>query len=515
MEQHTVKRLRYSFLFLLSAIVLLIFVIFVQSQIIFGQAEDMMGETPKEIITACENDELATLGANGLRCVEALKTATTQDINITTTSCPFGIKNFNIDSSRTLSYTCIEPAVCEENQFLSAQASITSFTCVDYDIPILKDKQCDNNYVISGFDEEGVPICTRIPNPLVGISCQEGQYLKGVGKHSLYMIGSGSNALYELNTEATGINPAKIVGESFGGSSKNINRLNDPVSIASHNGKLYMIGHGSNALYVLDTEATRNPVKRIGSSFGGSGDINRTSDPVSIASHNGKLYMIGDDNNALYVLDTEATTENPAKRIGLSFGGSGSSFGGGSRNRENTPTSITSHNGKLYMIGDSRNALYELNTEATGINPATRIGESFGNVSGSISSGRNINRTSDPVSIASHNGKLYMIGDRNHALYVLDTEATGNPAKRIGARFGGSGGNRENDPTSITSHNGKLYMIGGGSNALYELNTEATTGNPAKRIGASFGGSGSNRESDPTSIASISMATRDPICVNF
>ena len=182
MEQHMTKRLRYPFLFLLPAIVLFIFVIFAQSQIIFGQAEDTMGETPKEIITECENDELATLGANGLRCksVKALRAPTIRDINITGTTCPFGIERFSKGSSRTLSYTCVNPTVCSENQFLSAQAGPTLFTCIDYNIPILKHKACPLNTKISGFDEEGVPICTPISLLLTGISCPVGQYVKGI-----------------------------------------------------------------------------------------------------------------------------------------------------------------------------------------------------------------------------------------------------------------------------------------------------------------------------------------------
>ena len=478
MEQHTAKRLRYSFLFLLPAIVLFTFVIFVQSQIIFGQAEDMMGETPKEIITPCGENELATLGANGLRCVKAERAPTTKDINITTTSCPFGIKNFSIDSSRTLSYTCVAPAVCGKNQFLSAQAGPT-FTCIGYDIPILKDKFCPLANKISGFDEEGLPICTPIPNPLVGISCPEGQYLKGVGKHGLYMIGQDSDSLYVLDPEATGKSPATRIGKDFHFGVQD--GEGTPRSITSHNGKLYLIGQGSDSLYVLDPEATgKSPATRIGERF-------RTErDPVSITSHNGKLYMIGYRSDSLYELNTEATGD-PATIVGERF------------RLEATPISITSHNDKLYMIGQGSDSLYELNTEATG-DPATRIGKRFGGVEGR------------PISITSHNGKLYMIGWGSDSLYELNTEATAeeSPAKKIGKSFR----SMEDSPLSITSYNGKLYMIGHSSDSLYELNTEVTAEkSPAKIVGTTFGVQGG--EDAPRSITSRSIATRDPICVNF
>ena len=513
MEQHTAKRLRYSFLFLLPAIVLLIFVIFVQSQIIFGQAEDMMGETPKEIITECGENELATLGANGLRCVKAERAPTTKDINITTTSCPFGIKNFNIDSSRTLSYTCVEPSVCGENQFLSAQAGQAgqggpTFTCIGYDIPILKDKFCPPDNKISGFDEEGVPICTPLTNPLVGIRCPEGEYLKGVGEHSLYMIGKSSDSLYVLNTEATE-SPATKIGRSFS------SRETTPVSITSHNGKLYMVGSSSDSLYELDPTG-RITARIIGTSFGG---VETT--PVSITSHNGKLYMVGRSSDSLYELDP--TGRITARIIGTSFGD-----GDGGSNQELTPRSITSHNGKLYMVGSGSDSLYVLDTEARGESPATKIGRNFGfppPVRSGLQeeSGR---QEGSPTSITSHNGKLYMVGSGSDSLYVLDTEARSeSPATKIGIRFAGEG-----SPVSITSHRGKLYMVGSGRDLLYELNTEARGDpatltarsivgggeNPATIIGTGFGSvGGSRQESSPTSITSLSIATRDPICVNF
>ena len=443
MEQHTAKRLRYSFLFLLSAIVLLIFVISAQSQVIFGQAEDMMGETPKEIITACENNELATLGANGLRCktVEVIKTPTAQDINITDTTCPFGIKNFNIDSSRNLSYECVVPVECSENQFLSVQADLT-FTCIGYNNSTLKDSSCVLGETISGFDEEGVPICTPIPSILAGgINCPEGQYLSGVRlEASLYVVATNLNNIYELNTEATvDRSPFRYFGDL-------LSSEDEPRSITEHNGKLYMIGDDTDSLYELDTKVTRNTRNIstiVGITFGDQED-----DPQSITSHNGKLYMIGQSSNSLYVLNTEATGD-PATRIGEPFDTEGAPL-----DIEGAPRSITSHNGKLYMIGGDTDSLYVLDIEATG-NPATIIGESFSD------------QEDEPRSITSHNGKLYMVGSGSDSLYELNTEATGDPATKIGERFKGEG-----NPRSITSHNGSLYMVGRSSRSLYVLNTE-------------------------------------------
>ena len=244
-------------------------------------------------------------------------------------------------------------------------------------------------------------------------------------------------------------------------------------------GKLYMIGQSSDSLYELDTEAARDPATKIGERFGVE------SFPTSITSHNGKLYMVKDSSDSLYVLNTEATG-NPATIVGKSFGG-----------QEDTPQSITSHNGKLYMVGQGSDSLYELDTEATE-DPATKIGTGFG--TGFGGSGQE----SRPVSITSHNGKLYMVGQGSDSLYELDTEATEDPATKIGTGFGFGGSNQERFPTSITSHNGKLYMIGEGSDSLYELDTEATGKSPATKIGERFGGprTGDGQEWIPLSITS-------------
>ena len=301
---------------------------------------------------------------------------------------------------------------------------------------------------------------------------------KAFGK--LYMIGSGSDSLYVLNTEATGKSPATKIGTGFGFNGSNQELT--PKSITSHNGKLYMVGSGSNSLYVLDTEATgKSPATRVGTTFNVVNNGEYT--PESITSHNGKLYMVGSGRDSLYILDTEATGKSPATRVGTSFG---TNFGHSGSNQENNPRSITSHNGKLYMIGSGSNSLYLLDTEATGKSPATIIGTTFGGQGGE----------NFPYSITSHNGKLYMVGGSRDGLYELNTEATGeSPATIVGTSFAVQGGRI--NPRSITSHNGKLYIIGFNTDSLYELDTEATGKSPATRVGKSFGG----MEDSPVSIA--------------
>ena len=165
----------------------------------------------------------------------------------------------------------------------------------------------------------------------------------------------------------------------------------------------------------------------------------------SITSHNGKLYMIG-LSNTLYEL-------NPITGTTTALGGSFS---------ETEPRSITSHGGKLYMVGHTSDTLYELNP-TNGV--ATAIGSPF------------TDQENFPVSITSHGGKLYMLGSASKRLYELNT--TTGEATAIGSPFS----DEESLPRSITSHNGKLYMVGDEEDRLYELNT--TTGE-ATAIGGTF-----------------------------
>ena len=99
------------------------------------------------------------------------------------------------------------------------------------------------------------------------------------------------------------------------------------------------------------------------------------------------------------------------------------------------PTGLASHGGKLYMIGSAKDRLYELDP-ATGA--ATTVGSetSFGTV----------NET-DPQGLASHGSSLYMTGGANDWLYTLNT-STG-AATRVGAVTGF--GVSETAPAGIAS----------------------------------------------------------------
>ncbi len=207
-----------------------------------------------------------------------------------------------------------------------------------------------------------------------------------------------------------------------------------PKGLASHNGKLYMVGRGG--LYTLNP--TTGGATRVGRAYRfGVGE----TWPLGLASHNGKLYMLGYRNKTLYTVNPTtgvATRVGTATRFGVN---------------EWDPRGLASHNGKLYMTGNSTDALYTLNP-TTGV--ATRVGTvtKFG-----------VNETYSSM-LASHNGKLYMLGISS--LYTV------NPTTGVATRVGKVTGL----PTGLASHNGKLYRVDSGTDALHTLNPASMSASP-------------------------------------
>ena len=297
------------------------------------------------------------------------------------------------------------------------------------------------NRVSHGVEPPGMGRATR-----VGTATYFGVNERSPGglashKGKLYMVGSINDALYTVNPttgQATRVGTAARfgVGEY------------SPDGLASHKGKLYMLGDWNSALYTVNPTTGR--ATRVGTAklFGVTEGV-----PMGLTSHGGKLYMLGDYNDALYTVNP---TTGVAARVG-----SATRFGV----NERSPEGLASHNGKLYMVGSSNDALYTLNP-TTGV--ATRVGSAtrFG-----------VNERS-PEGLASHNGKLYMVGSSNDALYTLNP--TTGVATRVGSatRFGVN----EEGPGGLASHNGTLYMAG---KALYRLTPTGTstayTYNPSGR----------------------------------
>ena len=202
--------------------------------------------------------------------------------------------------------------------------------------------------------------------------------------------------------------------------------------LASHDGVLYAVDDGADALYSVDLATdTASRVDDDVTNFGLEETLQKS--PGGLASHHGVLYMVAADDDALYSLDTST---GEATLIG--------SFG----QTETSPMGLASHEGVLYMVGDSGDALYSIDT---GTGAASPVG-SFGTLEQA------------PSGLASHNGVLYMTGDHGNALYSLDP-VTGE------ATLLGSFDSSEQTPTGLTSYDRVLYLTGAANSALYALST--------------------------------------------
>ena len=217
---------------------------------------------------------------------------------------------------------------------------------------------------------------------------------------------------------------------------------------------LYMVGR---VIFSVSGMA-RSPFYRI--NLGGSATllavgigefgIARTS-ASGLASHDSKFYMIDDTNDTLNTLDI---TSGAATRVG-----SANNFGSAN---VTGPAGLASHQGSLYMVGQSgtnpRGALYILNTtsgEATQVESTT---VNFGTAGNFRGEGAEV----APSGLASHQGSLYMVGNTNDILYRLDI--TNGVATRVGSAVNFGVG--ESAPSGLASIGNTLYLVGG-NNILY------------------------------------------------
>ena len=457
------------------SVIIILALLFIPAYFVFAQTPAICGEL-----------EYSTLREGSFSCEKINADSRTVDVVNTidprAPECPLGVRKVTIVNKKLIPECNNVSQACSNSEYYGGFAE-EQVQCISASSKSHYGKSCAKNQILRGVNEDSSLDCVDIS---IDLFCPNKQYLAGAKPESekLYMVGSGSNSLYVLDTEATDRSPATRIGRNF--TTSNGQPYASPRSITSHHERLYMIDTYRNSFLRLITNPGDNnlPGLRVGNFFS-----DMAYQPESITSHNGELYMIGSGRDALFVLNTEALisyfidAEGPATRIGTTF-----------EDVEDAPISITSHNGKLYMVGSGSASLYELNTEAPG-NPATIVGMTFEDMEDT------------PTSITSHNGKLYMVGSGSASLYELNTEAPGNPATIVGMTFE----DMEDTPTSITSHNGKLYMVGSGSASLYELNTEAP-GNPATIVGMTF----EDMEGSPESIASYSTGRGiEPICKNL
>ncbi len=209
-----------------------------------------------------------------------------------------------------------------------------------------------------------------------------------------------------------------------------------PSGITSHDGQLYMVGRDRDALHTLDSETG------IAKQVGPRRFTVDERDPDGLASHDDRLYLVGHGRPALHTL-------NPKTGIAKQMG----SLGFSANVREDLPSGITSHDGRLYMIGNRNDVLYILD-------PATGGAVRVGNVRQF-----NVNEWG-PFGLASHDGQLYMVGAGKDALLTL------NPETSRAVQVGPSNFNLDEalpTATGLASHDGQLYMVDNETAKLYRL----------------------------------------------
>ena len=234
--------------------------------------------------------------------------------------------------------------------------------------------------------------------------------------------GSGTIIIRATNSEGSDdwTVDYRFIGDAIGATNGGGTGLREERAIASHGGELYVIGRDHTTLaYTL---------RQLGPSPRDVGPNTMSR----LASHDDVLYGIGRDNNlrALYTIDT---TTGAATRVAFSSFGSVELYG------------LTSHNDVLYMLAGSN-----VNRDIYEINTTTGAATELGNINFGI-------RESRPVALASHGGRIFVIGQDTDAIYIVD------PTTLVATRVGpyiSPAVIPETSPEAMTSHEGSLYLLG-------------------------------------------------------
>ena len=209
---------------------------------------------------------------------------------------------------------------------------------------------------------------------------------------ALYMAawvsgGPGAN-LFTLNP-TTGVATRVGTATNFG-----LNPAEDvPGALFSHAGSLFMLGDRTHNLYTVNT--TTGVATRVGTAtnFG----INETA-PTGATSHLGVAYLLGRTRG----LSTLNTATGVATVV-AAFSGAASLHG------------AASHGGALLALADSQDALF-------GINPATAAATQVGSVAAGFGVGER-----QPRALASFDRKLLMVGNTLDALFEINAGPYGPP----------------------------------------------------------------------------------------
>ena len=297
---------------------------------------------------------------------------------------------------------CPAPGAGGPPSYLCANGTaVDGTTDVTTDAGRIRCAQCDRFYKLNGTagdlgttcEQIAVGEATRISAAAVsqfGVSEGFPFGLAAIGT-TLYMVGSGTDRLYSLNTtDGTAIQVGSLAG-GFG-----VGEI-VPRGLAAIGDILYMVGDNNDRLYRLSTTTgTATQVGSLGAGFG----VGET--PRGLAAIGNTLYMAGAINDWLYSLNidsTDGTSDGMAIQVGSAAGG----FGVG----ENSPTGLAALGNTLYMVGWSNNVLYTIDTTD---GSATRVG--------SVAAGFGVG-VIVPTGLAAIDTGLYMVGSDTDALYAL------------------------------------------------------------------------------------------------
>ena len=226
----------------------------------------------------------------------------------------------------------------------------------------------------------------------------------------------------------------------------------EPTGLAAIGDTLYMVGFTNEALYTLDISSGR--ANRVGliTQFDES-----ESQPTGLAAIGNTLYMVGWDRARLFTINIDPSDgtadDGKATQVGRQTSGFGVS--------ETQPTGLAAIGNTLYMVGWDSARLYTINIDpsdgTTDDGMATQVG--------TLGRGFEVSEF-QPTGLAAIGNTLYMVGQSNDVLYTLNT-STGK-ATPVGSAAAGFGVNEES-PFDLAVLGTGLYMVGGDADAIFTL----------------------------------------------
>ena len=280
----------------------------------------------------------------------------------------------------------------------------------------------------------------------------------------LYMVGSSTNKLYEVNT-GTGI--ATVVDATttnFG-----VNET-EPRDLASNGSTIYMLGGSTNAIYTLDT--SNGTATIIGSSF-----ATTENEPRGIAHDGTNLYMVGNQHNRLYTIDT-SNGNVTVRGIATQFG-----------SELTDPKGLLASGTDLYMLSDNLSgSLWTLDKTNGTATPNAVISSILRfTPTGTYESSGDITISTPPKPTAVGSGYFYR-GSRglaisNNKLYILTSWSSGTNSRSSIEIYNFDGTHNRNCLTSNIStvytdldvRDGQIFLSRSVDNTVYKYNSNDGT----------------------------------------